>query len=146
MKVVILQGIPGIGKSTYTKQFKNALVCSADDFLYEFGRYVWHASKLGHAHEQCFNKFKNAIENKTGLIFVDNTNTRAKELKNYVEFAREHNYEIELLWLKGDPEVFGMRNTHNVSMEIINKIHGRLMNFNASSLGIPRKIIELSPP
>jgi predicted kinase len=138
MKVVILQGIPGIGKSTYTRKFETALVCSADDYMFEDGVYVWRADKLGYCHAQCFSKFKNGLDNKIELIFVDNTNTRAREIKPYIKLAKDNNYEVEILWLRGDPEIFGPRNTHGVAIEYIRLIQKRLEDFN-----LPRTIIDI---
>jgi len=143
-EVIILQGIPGIGKSTFAIQnFPNAVICSADDYMFENGVYVWKANKLGYCHQSCINKFKTAVLNKTETVIVDNTNTKVADIRPYVNFARENNYEIVMIWLKGDPEKYGPRNTHGVPQETVRIIHERLVNFNSSLLELERKIIEV---
>lgn len=89
MRIVILRGLPGSGKSTYAQKLANgvegAVICSADDFhidadgVYRFNRYNMRA-----AHEACFMKFKKAVDKGAPLVIVDNTNTQHWEFAKYL--------------------------------------------------------------
>lgn len=91
--VTIIRGLPGSGKSTFAKLIADE-VFEADQFFYENGEYKYDVSKIGEAHEDCFQKFKKAIENGCEKIAVANTFTREWEFKKYKELAEENNYRV----------------------------------------------------
>jgi predicted kinase len=121
-KLVVIPRAPsGSGKSTYLKNnYPDAFVCSADHALYENGKYVWAAEKLGKAHFYCMNAFKAALINNLPLIAVDNTNIYARDMKPYVELAKEYGYEVKIVRIVAPVAVAAKRNTHNVPEEIVN--------------------------
>lgn len=92
-KAIILRGTSGCGKSTVAKLFgENASVCTADDFFYdENGNYNFNPAHLSKAHEQCFEKFVDALSNpNVDTVVVANTNTQQKEFQKYIDKAEEH--------------------------------------------------------
>jgi len=95
-RVIILRGISGAGKSTYTsRHFPGAMVCSADQyFISPDGNYKFDPKKLGSAHGSCKRKFKKALEALEPLVVVDNTNLRRADYKDYVRLAKDHGYEV----------------------------------------------------
>ena len=125
MKTVkLLVGIPGSGKSTYTKQFPNAVIVSADHyFTNSNGDYNFDKTKLGKAHDECFYLYVKAILEKKDMVIVDNTNAKRRDLFRYLEFANVHKYNVELVYIKCDPEVAFKRNVHEVPLETIQKMH-----------------------
>lgn len=56
----------------------------------------WHGSKLKYAHSRNFDLFKVAIDARKTPVVVDNTNVDAKACRNYVKYANEAGYELQL--------------------------------------------------
>ncbi len=142
-KVKILRGIPGCGKSTYTKGLKaewrsgpfaedrSYTECSADNhFIGEDGVYRFDARRLGTAHASCLRLFTKALtENDLWhdhLIVVDNTNTTVRELSTYVDLCKAWNIPFEIVTIDTPPEIAAHRNTHGVPVEKVYQMHKRL--------------------
>lgn len=125
---VILRGASGSGKSTFIKNnLSDGLVCSADHFfMQEDGSYQFDATKLFQAHNQCYKKFQEAVENNIKLVVVDNTNTTVKEFEKYVLFAKQKNYNIRIVRMEVPLEVLYGRNVHNVPNEVVKKMYDRM--------------------
>lgn len=88
MRIVVMRGMTGAGKSTLTKRlFKDALVCSADDF---FPAGVYDPRRLDEAHDYCYNRFQAGLKAKTQTIVVDNTNLKSRDYEPYVLDALDH--------------------------------------------------------
>lgn len=126
MKVIIMSGVPGSGKSTFTKSLKgDVVICSADNyFLDENGVYNFNPSKLGEAHGSCLHRFtRNLITMrdrtwaKDTTLVVDNTNTSALEMAPYVALAAAFEVECELVTVLCDPHKAHARNTHGVPLQ-----------------------------
>ncbi len=107
MKVIVLRGISGAGKSTWvSKNYPTATVVSADDyFRKDDGTYEYDRAKIDEAHEECYRLFSQAIQNKDPLIVVDNSNVTIWEISPYVMPAQSFGYEVEIITLACDPEV-----------------------------------------
>ena len=125
-QVVILSGLPGSGKSTYTKKLKNQalsnkqdfVVCSADHFFEdEEGNYNYDPSKIGMAHAACYRKFIEALQTTRtygALIVVDNTNLSSWEISPYVQGANAYSHEVKIVKVLCDAKVAFERQTHGV--------------------------------
>jgi predicted kinase len=130
-KVILLRGISGAGKSTYTsKHFPGAVVCSADQyFISPDGNYKFDPEKLGSAHGSCKRKFKKALEANDPLIVVDNTNTTLWEMQPYIQLAAAHGYDVDVIRLEVSPELAASRNLHGVPPEAIKKMQDRMVDY-----------------
>lgn len=127
MKVIILRGVPGSGKSTQTKLYPDAYIVSADHYFTDSkGVYHFDMGKIGAAHGQCKGRFESALKVLKPLIIVDNTNTTVKELRFYVEAAQAAGYTVEIVRIDCDPEVAAKRNVHGVPRASILKMAERL--------------------
>lgn len=115
-RVLVLQGSQGSGKSTFTRNFPHAVICSADDFFVGAdGVYKQVAADLRHAHAMCLRRFVGAVQARdASLIIVDNTNAQRWEMGTYVQLARAYGYEVEVHTFLIDPKVAFERNIHNV--------------------------------
>jgi hypothetical protein len=115
MKVVILSGIPGSGKSTYAASL-GATICSADDYMIDWhGKYHFDAANLGRCHALCMRHFVNhCVTWKSSLIVVDNTNLAAAEISPYALVATAFDYSVEIHRIYCDPSVAFARQTHGV--------------------------------
>lgn len=127
MKVIILRGVPGSGKSTESKKYPDAYVVSADHyFIGKDGIYRFDMNKIASAHGQCKSRFEAALSEKKPVVVVDNTNTTVKELKFYVETARRAGYAVEIVRIDCDPEIAAARNVHGVPKASVLKMAERL--------------------
>ena len=93
--ITIVRGLPGAGKSTYANTL-NLPHFEADMFFVKDGEYKFNAAQLYHAHRWCLEIVKSHIEEQLDVV-VSNTFTTNKELKDYVEYARENNYFIRIV-------------------------------------------------
>lgn len=131
MKVILMSGIAGSGKSTFVKKMQREsdedtfLICSADHYFQKNNDgkfdadadYVFDRSKLGKAHGECLHFFtEEIVKNKShNVIIVDNTNTTSLELAPYVLLSSAYNLPVEIITINCDPHVAAERNTHGVS-------------------------------
>ena len=140
MKVIVLSGVSGSGKSTWIKEnHPSAYVVSADHyFLTTGGEYRFDASKLSAAHGACFREFIVATQNSTEESFpivVDNTNTTDVEISPYMLVAQAYCLPSEIVTLmprRGrdvgwvDLTKCAERNKHGVSLQAIEAQDARI--------------------
>lgn len=127
MKVTILSGVPGSGKSTIAAKLREeAIVCSADDFFMVNGEYKFDITKLADAHGACLRKFVHAIQAGYVHIVVDNTNTTSEEIIPYYAFAAAWGCDIELVTVQCDPEVAAARCLHGVPVGAVKAMAARI--------------------
>ena len=124
MKVKIMSGISGSGKSTYIKNhFPDAMVCSADHFfLNEKGEYVFDVKNLSKAHGECLKKFVaivGFVSDKDAVIVVDNTNTTPVEIAPYAQLALAYGHELEIVMIEYDSKKACARNEHEVPLKTV---------------------------
>lgn len=129
MKVKIMRGLPGSGKSTYIKENYNetyTAICSADNyFINDRGEYKFDVTKLNEAHVSCMRNYLIKIMfPTTDLIIVDNTNIRPEEYTPYIQVALAMGIDdIEIIEFRGDPNVASNRNSHNVPYDKIMEMY-----------------------
>lgn len=96
MKLIIIRGVPGSGKTTFANNLLfsvNAGWFEADQyFIRNDGIYDFNPRLLKNAHEWCFKCVKEYIE--TANCIVSNTFTRKWEMLKYIELAREVGAEL----------------------------------------------------
>lgn len=129
-EVLVLSGMPGAGKSTYSKKLKekalandtNFQVFSADLFFMRDGEYKFDASRRGEAHAWCFREYCNFLrkaqeENlKNVQVVVDNTNLSAWEISPYVQAANAWGFNHKIVTIKASPDVAFKRQLHSVPL------------------------------
>ena len=120
--VVILRGPSGSGKSTFVKNnLADGVICSADDYMYVDGEYVWEAKKLHYAHTSCMNKFEDALKSSHPLVVVDNTNIKISEMKFYVQKTQEHGYNLRIVRMEAPLELILERGVHRTPKKLVEK-------------------------
>lgn len=140
--VVIYRGIPGSGKSmaAFNRAYANAqegstsCIVSADNYFMKSGRYVFDPTKLKQAHEECFNRFLDALIKRIGTVIVDNTNTQLWEFMTYLKVAIAANYDFEVIEFKpedsSDMQRWAERCIHRVPYDKVKQMNSRFETFN----------------
>ena len=136
MKITIMQGLPGWGKTTLipTNDGKTRIVVSADNFFIDAnGEYKFDGSKLPEAHATCLREYVSVVTSKDGQpdeLVVDNTNTTVGEVAPYYALAQAFGCEVRILALSGTPEEGAERNVHGVSLDTCKRLFDNLVTFN----------------
>lgn len=99
MRITILRGISGSGKSYWANQRRDqAVIVSADAYFFDAnGEYRFDIEQLAEHHRQCFRDFLRAVTEQTPWIIVDNTNISAWEFSPYVLAGESYGYEVQIL-------------------------------------------------
>jgi len=121
VKVIIMRGCSGSGKSTYIKKYMSAddYVVSNDDYFLNDGVYVWDLSKINDAIDACVGAFifalVDAVDEDLGTIWVDNTNTRPEAWNIYTQIARAMRVPVEFVEIRCDPKIAAKRTSHGTT-------------------------------
>ena len=139
-----MRGIPGSGKSYYAKLMAHecdGVIFSADQYFELGGQgYKFDPTKIGAAHQYCFNRFIAAARKDPDRhIFVDNTNVHLWEISPYVLAGAAAGHEAELVHVHCDVERAIARNTHGVPEAVIRRMHHE---FEAPLLFWKQRVVE----
>lgn len=137
MRVQILRGIPGSGKSHHAQQLVEkgphglVEVVSADHWFTKDGVYRFKPAELPQAHGQCLLRYVETMKDWQSLsadrlVIVDNTNVEAWEIAPYYSLAQAHGYEVEVLTFNCPVETAVQRQTHGVPEDTIRRMHDRI--------------------
>lgn len=116
----ILRGVSGSGKTTLAKtleQLPNTISIAADDFWYFLGdgQYKFDIKRLGEAHEWCRSGVNVLLKSGVNVV-LHNTNTSEKEIKPYLDMAKQYDYNVVSLVVENR---HGNSNVHNVPKEVV---------------------------
>lgn len=138
MKVVVLRGIPGSGKSTYAMAVLKAqvptgdegLIVSADRYFEHDKQYRFDPTKLREAHQQCQRNYLYAVsKDYYHMVVVDNTNVKAEDMAIYVDVAIALEHDLDIVTFVCPPALGHKRNVHGVPLSTCVAM--------ATTLGIP---------
>lgn len=98
----VMRGLPGSGKSTRAEAIAAAhrshgtvAVLSTDQYWMRAGVYAFDATKLPDAHAWNYRRAVQAMDEKTDVVVIDNTNILRRHFSNYIEAARQRGYAVE---------------------------------------------------
>ncbi len=121
-QVLIMRGVSGSGKSTFTMLHLDALVVSADHFFDRLGRYD--KTLIKEAHRECYSKYVQALDAGIPKVIVDNTHIEAWEISPLIAYAEYKGYEYQIVEIPlPDPdlgiaaEICAKRNLHGVPLK-----------------------------
>ena len=127
MKMILVRGLPGSGKSTFAKSLVGYNHSEADQFWMVNNEYKFDATRLREAHEWCQLKTKNCLNEGLDVV-VSNTFTTKKELRPYFELAKEFGIVPQVILCQAQ---YG--NIHDVPEETLTKMKARF-EFDISDL------------
>lgn len=147
MKVDIICGISGSGKSTYAKNLGADIICSVDDyFVNAEGEYEFNHAMVEQAHKKCLRLYASVIvspPDSASHVVVDNANTMITAVAPYAALARAFDHDLEITILECDPVVAARRNIHNVPLADIMAQFHRIKELQAQlSKWWPYKIVK----
>lgn len=128
-KVIVMRGLPGVGKSTWVKKnHPDAVVCSADLFFTDpdTGIYRYDPTKIGEAHRFCLMRFLEAVLGRAAVVVVDNTNTTELELAPYCAIAQAAGCALSIVEVRAPLAECLRGNTHNVSLETMARMFANM--------------------
>jgi hypothetical protein len=100
--LLIVRGLPGAGKSTFSKYLSKAYgfkIVEADAYLMEDGVYKFDPKKLGWAHNQCREAVREYLQQGENIV-VCNTSTQRWEMQPYIDMGCEAHYIVKELVLR----------------------------------------------
>jgi predicted kinase len=139
MKVYIMRGLPGSGKSTWLKKFAqdHIKILAADDYHLTNGEYRFDPARSAEAHQWCFrsfvlsvvasvkrlapNEFSESLpsDHQFNIIAVDNTNTTIVEMAPYVRLCEAFGVEYEVVYHYCTLEESHAWNVHAVPLPVL---------------------------
>ena len=126
--LTIIRGLPGAGKTTLAEKilydYRDAglsvIWAEADAFFTAAdGTYTYDASKVGEAHDACFNTIQNALNCGVDAI-VSNTFTTHIEMQRYLDLAKQQNHRVQVIHAYGRFE-----SVHAVPKEALERMAAR---------------------
>lgn len=122
MKLVLVRGLPGSGKSTYAKGLhdesgKPYFHVEADMyFMHADGIYRFNPTKLGPAHDWCQLQCARALERGESCV-VSNTFVKRWEMMPYLKMAKTLGADVEIVTMTGQ---YG--SVHNIPAEVVTRM------------------------
>jgi predicted kinase len=143
MKIVIMRGVPGSGKSfeaaaqkaTVEALGKTVSIRSTDDQFMKDGVYCFNPKFLGSNHNKNISLVEEDCKNKIDVVIVDNTNIKQYAVNPYLVIAKRHGYDVELKEINTDLDVCLQRNStrspdRQVPDDVVIRMHDDMQRCN----------------
>lgn len=119
MKMYLIRGLPGSGKSTFAETLADAIHAQHfehDRYLFTpEGEYLWTPSRMAYAFRQCLRDTEEAMTK--GLqVVVSNVFPTGRAMKNYRKLAEKYGYQLTYCVVENRR---GGVNVHDVPQEAL---------------------------
>lgn len=122
-RLILVRGMPGSGKSTFAKEYADRLgimYVESDMYFYRNGGgYQFDINQLRYSHGWCLDTVKVMLMTK-GIAIVSNTFTQFREMKEYVDFCKEHDFGLDVFTMNSR-----FQNIHNVPEDVLKRMSDR---------------------
>ena len=122
MKLTIIRGLPGSGKSTEAKKL-NVFHIEADMFQMKNGKYCFDANYQRKAHELCYECVVEMLSTRSDCV-VSNTFTQLWEMERYLTMAKHFGADIEVIRMETKYE-----SIHDVPDDVYEKMRERFEDY-----------------
>lgn len=128
MKLIIIRGVSGSGKTTFAETFKLSHFEADEYFVRPDCTYDFNPRLLKNAHEFCYNCVKNSLHYGEDAV-VANTFTRLWEMQKYIDLAKEVGAELVVYRCVGR-----YKNVHGVPEAKIDEMLARFEDYEGEIL------------
>jgi len=101
MRLILIRGIPGTGKTTLANIISSNVLETDDFFTDSQGVYEFDSKLLPYYHRLNQIRVRQAMNALEEMIVVSNTFAEIKEMKPYIDMANDNNYEVKVISLVG---------------------------------------------
>lgn len=122
MKLTVIRGLPGSGKSTEAKKL-NVFHIEADMFQMKNGKYCFDVNYQKRAHKLCHELVDEMLSTLSDVV-VSNTFTQLWEMEPYLKTAKYYGAEVEVIRMETKYE-----SIHNVPDEEYEKMRERFEDY-----------------
>jgi len=131
VKVYILRGVPGCGKTTYAKLVqgwnpRGTAIVSADNYFTRDGVYRFDPNQLRMAHDECLRAYTEYVtRGEIESLIVDNTNLSVAEIAPYYALALAYGHRDVAVYnvdRRATADECYARNTHGVSLGTVRRM------------------------
>ena len=118
MRLILIRGLPGSGKTTLAKQLAPDCYHEADQYMTDgAGNYQFDPKRLRYAHGMCQKAVEKAMKQRTEVVVVSNTFVTRWEMAPYLRLAQNYGYEVEVIVATGT-----WQNVHGVPDEAVQRM------------------------
>lgn len=120
-ELILLRGLPGSGKSSFSKHLIDTHWIETDMFFMQDGEYKFDGSKLRQAHQWCQDRVEDWMS-KGFTVTVSNTFTQEWEMEAYYKLAEKYGYRVSSLIVENR---HGGENIHGVPADKLEQMRNR---------------------
>ena len=131
MRLILVRGIPGSGKSTFASTFKGVFHVENDMFHVKDGKYSFVGQRQKNAVSWCMDMCETALRNGMDVV-VSNTFTKRKYVMAYADLAVKYGAELSVYRMAGSFE-----NEHSVPAAVFESMKRGFENWFGETVVTP---------
>lgn len=116
MKLICLRGLPGSGKSTFTRKHFQCCILENDMFQVSDGQYNWSADGTKRAISLCRKLAEEILQNGSDVV-ICNTFVKKHFIEGYKQLADKYHADLEVIRMTGN-----FHSIHNVPKTTIDNM------------------------